>query len=187
MHFTTLGSKQNRRNFANKNFKCIYLREMFHILIEISLLIFNISDRYKCRLCPPQRLAHINNHNAAVPYSIMHHFVKEICRYVHISVTKWCIVEYLFAALWDLWDGLLWAISTRTGLHYNEVTLVSRRLRSSATRVLFKQRFRITARKTSKTLLIVHLWGESTGDQWPSPSQRVINTKNVAMSWRRQV
>ena len=26
-------------------------------------------------------------------------------RNVHISVTKWCIVGYLFDALWDLWDG----------------------------------------------------------------------------------
>ena len=33
----------------------------------------------------------------------MHHFVTEMCTHVHISVTKWCIVEYETSALWDLW------------------------------------------------------------------------------------
>ena len=31
-------------------------------------------------------------HNTPVPYRTMHHFVKEMCTCVHISVTKWCIV-----------------------------------------------------------------------------------------------
>ena len=35
----------------------------------------------------------------------MYHFVTEMCTYVHISVTKWCIVGYLSDALWDLWVG----------------------------------------------------------------------------------
>ena len=31
----------------------------------------------------------------------MHQFVTEM----YTSATKWCIVEYLFGALWDLLDG----------------------------------------------------------------------------------
>ena len=42
------------------------------------------------------------SHTAPVPYPTMHHFVT-IC--VHIFVTKWCIVEYLSDASWDLWDS----------------------------------------------------------------------------------
>ena len=44
-------------------------------------------------------------HNAPDPYPTMHHFVTEMCTYVHISVTKWCIVGCLSDALWDLWNG----------------------------------------------------------------------------------
>ena len=39
----------------------------------------------------------------------MHRFVTEMCTFVHISVTKWCIVGYLSDALWDLWDGSIGA------------------------------------------------------------------------------
>ena len=36
------------------------------------------------------------SHNAPVPYPTMHHFVKEMCTSVHISVTKsWCILGCL--------------------------------------------------------------------------------------------
>ena len=45
------------------------------------------------------------SHNTSVPYPTMHHFVTEMCTCVHISVTKWCIVGYLYDALWDLWNG----------------------------------------------------------------------------------
>ena len=44
-------------------------------------------------------------HGAPVPCPIMHHFVTEMCTYVHISVTKWCIVGYLSDALWDWRNG----------------------------------------------------------------------------------
>ena len=44
------------------------------------------------------------SHNALDKYPTMHHFVTDMCTYVHISVTKWCIVGYLSNALWDLWD-----------------------------------------------------------------------------------
>ena len=47
------------------------------------------------------------SHNALVSYPTIYHFVTEMCTYVHISVTKWCIVVYLSDALWDLWD---WSI-----------------------------------------------------------------------------
>ena len=32
-------------------------------------------------------------------------FIKHQDRHMHIFVTKWCIVWYLFNALWALWDG----------------------------------------------------------------------------------
>ena len=48
-----------------------------------------------------------NSHNAPVPYPTMHFFVTEMCTGVHISVTKWCIVGYLYNALWDMWDGFI--------------------------------------------------------------------------------
>ena len=41
-------------------------------------------------------------HNALDKYPTMYHFVTEMCTYVHISVTKWCIVGYGTGALWDL-------------------------------------------------------------------------------------
>ena len=34
------------------------------------------------------------SHNASDKYPTMHHFVTEMCTYVHISVTKWCIMGY---------------------------------------------------------------------------------------------
>ena len=37
----------------------------------------------------------------------MHNFVTKTCQYVHISVTKWCIVGCLFNALWDWWNGFI--------------------------------------------------------------------------------
>ena len=48
-----------------------------------------------------------NSHNAPVPYPTMHYFVTEMCTGGHISVTKWCIVGYLYNALWDMWDGFI--------------------------------------------------------------------------------
>ena len=45
------------------------------------------------------------SHNASEEYPTMHHFITEMCTYVHISVTKWYIVGFTTGALWDLWDG----------------------------------------------------------------------------------
>ena len=45
------------------------------------------------------------SYNAPVPYPTFHHFVTEMCRCLHISVTKWCIFGYLDNALWDLRNG----------------------------------------------------------------------------------
>ena len=42
------------------------------------------------------------SHNASEKYTTMHHFVTEMCTYVHISVTKWCIVGCDTGALWNL-------------------------------------------------------------------------------------
>ena len=35
------------------------------------------------------------SHNALDKYPTMHHCVTEMCTFVHISVTKWCIMGYL--------------------------------------------------------------------------------------------
>ena len=48
-------------------------------------------------------LLHKSN-DAPVLYPTMHHFVTEMCTCVHISVTKWCIMGYLFTTLWDSRD-----------------------------------------------------------------------------------
>ena len=45
------------------------------------------------------------SHNASLPYPTIHHFVAEMCTCMHISVTKWCVVGYLFGALWDFEMG----------------------------------------------------------------------------------
>ena len=42
------------------------------------------------------------SHNALNKYPTMHHFVTEMCRHLHIFVTKWCIVGHGIGALWDL-------------------------------------------------------------------------------------
>ena len=55
-----------------------------------------------------------NSHNASNKYPTMHHFVTEMCTHVHISVTKWCIVEYGTDALWDM--GLVNCGICATGL-----------------------------------------------------------------------
>ena len=47
----------------------------------------------------PQCTSPISN-NAPVPYPTKHHFVTEMSTCVHISITKWYIVRYLFNALW---------------------------------------------------------------------------------------
>ena len=42
------------------------------------------------------------SHKAVDKYTTMHHFVTEMCKQVHISVTKWFIVGYWTGgALWD--------------------------------------------------------------------------------------
>ena len=53
--------------------------------------------------CMPIDPSH-KSHNAPVLYPTIYHFVTEMCTCVHISVTKWCIVGYLFDTMWDLWD-----------------------------------------------------------------------------------
>ena len=60
-----------------------------------------------CRRCIDRSQPNLlhKSHNAPVPYPTVHHFVTEMCRYVHISVKKICIVGYLPSALWDLWHG----------------------------------------------------------------------------------
>ena len=59
------------------------------------------------------------SHNAPVQYPTMCHFVTEMCIYVHISVTKWCIVGYLSGALWDFWSETgLFCMKFRAWSHY---------------------------------------------------------------------
>ena len=40
----------------------------------------------------------------------MHHFVTEMCTYVHISVSKCCIAGYGTDALWHLYHGSIMII-----------------------------------------------------------------------------
>ena len=81
----------------------------FHTL---SILICGDSIRSKrftwyifTRIAPidPSHKSHITS----VTYPTMHHFVTELCKHMHISATKWCMVGYLSDASWDLWDGCL--------------------------------------------------------------------------------
>ena len=67
------------------------------------------------------------SHNTPVPYHIMQHLVTEMCTYVHISVTKWCIVGYLSDALWDLWDGSIDSIAPHLSPRLATRMIVSRR------------------------------------------------------------
>ena len=41
--------------------------------------------------------------NTLTKYLTMHHFVTEMCTHVHISVTKWCTMEYGTSSLWDFY------------------------------------------------------------------------------------
>ena len=50
-------------------------------------------------------LFHESN-NALIPYATVHHFITELHTTAHFRYTNWCIVGYLFNALWDL-VGLL--------------------------------------------------------------------------------
>ena len=63
--------------------------------------------------------------NISVPYSIMQHFVTEMCTSVHISVTKWHIVGYLSDALWDLWDGSIVMRQTLSLLAVMEIVVMT--------------------------------------------------------------
>ena len=61
--------------------------------------------------------------NTSVPYATMHLFVTEMCTYVHISVTKWCIVGCTPNVLWDLWDGFItcpcpWYVRLAPPIHF---------------------------------------------------------------------
>ena len=50
-----------------------------------------------------------HSHNAPVPCPIMHHFVTEMCTYVHISVTKWCIkMEHCGIFFWCIVGFVRW-------------------------------------------------------------------------------
>ena len=75
---------------------------------DVIVMVFGMSPI----LFRPQRVTMVlqsdllhKSHNAPVLYPTMHHFVTEMSTCVHISVTKWCIVGYLWGVLWVLWDG----------------------------------------------------------------------------------
>ena len=68
---------------------------------------------YEMSLLKRALMGQYHTHNAPIPYPTMHQFVTEMCTNVHISVTKWCIMGFLFDALWDLWDGYI-NLSTRS-------------------------------------------------------------------------
>ena len=49
-------------------------------------------------------------------------FVTEMCTYVHISVTKWCIVGYGTGALWDLGMGPIEKVQNKNIKYMGQVT-----------------------------------------------------------------
>ena len=67
-------------------------------------------------------------HKTSDKYLTMHHFVIEMCKHVHISVTTCCIVGYGAGALWDLCNRLIscfffyWAIYNKTFLYRDRPT-----------------------------------------------------------------
>ena len=60
----------------------------------------------KCKPCSTLCLL-CSTHNPSDKYPTMHHFVTEMCKHVHISVTTCCIVGYGAGALWDLCNRLI--------------------------------------------------------------------------------
>ena len=91
---------------------CQQVPQICHLLVYTGWDLQNIARNYAhgwwfasfCQSLVPLDLLH-KSHNAPVIYPTIYHFVTEMCTCVYISVTKWCIVGYLFDALWDLWDG----------------------------------------------------------------------------------
>ena len=70
--------------------------------IMVTLIIYRINPSMAAATEPIN--PYHKSLSASDKYPTMHHFVTEMCTYVHISVTKWCIVEYGTGILWDLCD-----------------------------------------------------------------------------------
>ena len=110
--------------------RCIYISfasVWIHVPLQVCylLLVYLCAVHFDtfCLLCPVSYLEHAcyyfvfpcNRCNkehfelwtfwTSVPYPTMQHFITEMCTFMHISVTKWCSVGYLYDALWDLWGG----------------------------------------------------------------------------------
>ena len=64
---------------------------------------FNIQSDYHSLHCCDRPISQIPECICVISHSAT--FCNRMCTYVHISVTKWCIVGYLSDAMWDVWDG----------------------------------------------------------------------------------
>ena len=70
--------------FTKVHLQHLHPKGLIHYYKDAILPVFWIDTLHKA-----------HNGNAAVPYPAMHHFLIEMCRHVHISVAKWCIVGHL--------------------------------------------------------------------------------------------
>ena len=70
--------------------------------IMVTLIIYRINPSMAAATEPIN--PYHKSLSASDKYPTIHHFVTEMCTDVHISVTKWCIVEYGTGILWDLCD-----------------------------------------------------------------------------------
>ena len=67
-----------------------------------------------------QQLTHLKKSNNELDrHPTMHHHVTEMCTCVHISVTKWCIVEYGTGAMWDLCNRYYWLVDQRVNVWHH--------------------------------------------------------------------
>ena len=62
-------------------------------------------------------------HNAPVPHSTMHHFVTEVCTCGYIFVTKWCIMDLVSNALWELWDDTSVEFRNQFQWNFKQITI----------------------------------------------------------------
>ena len=87
------------------------------IQIEINLLVaYHLVQDIAVSIDP----SHMKSHNALDWYPTMHHFVTEMCTFMHISVAKLCIVGYRTSALWNLCSRCILFISLQHWMPVNK-------------------------------------------------------------------
>ena len=105
----------------------------------------------------PERVI-LGSDTGIVPNPTMHHIVTEMCTYVHISVTKWCIVGYF---VWRIVGFVRWV--------YNYITVTSHERKGFSNHrqfdCLLNSLSRLTVQKTPEVHFAGTLRRESTGDR----------------------